>query len=59
MTSATEETQSTAPPQRDEAALAAEPVVPRDEWERQLVSIGVPCGVSLSDEACSRESLYD
>ena len=32
---------------------------PRDDWERELRSIGVPCGVSLTDEQVSRESLYD
>ena len=32
---------------------------PRDEWERQLLSIGIDCGVSLSNEALSREGLYD
>lgn len=32
---------------------------PRDEWERKLRSVGVPCGVSLTDEQVSRESLYD
>lgn len=32
---------------------------PRDEWERQLRRIGTPCGVSLSDEALSREEMYD
>ena len=31
---------------------------PRDEWERQLRSIATDCGVSLSDEALSRESIY-
>ncbi len=32
---------------------------PRDDWERELRSIGVPCGVSLTDEQVSRESLYE
>lgn len=35
------------------------PPDPRDEWERRLRSIGVDCGVSLSDEAVSSEGLYD
>ena len=35
------------------------PFEPRDEWEAKLLSIGTPCGVSLSDEAFSREELYD
>ena len=32
---------------------------PLNEWQRQLRSIGVPCGVSLTDEQVSRDSLYD
>ena len=32
---------------------------PRDEWERGLRSIAKDCGVSLSNEALSREELYD
>jgi hypothetical protein len=32
---------------------------PRDDWERQLRSIAVDCGVSLTDEQVSRDSLYD
>ena len=32
---------------------------PRDEFERLLRDVGSPCGVSLSDEALSREELYD
>ena len=32
---------------------------PISEWQRELRSIGVPCGVSLTDEQVSRESLYD
>jgi hypothetical protein len=34
------------------------PIVPQDDWERRLLSIGVPCGVSLSDEAVSSEGIY-
>ena len=34
-------------------------LTPRDEWERQLLSIGIDCGVSLSNEALSSEGLYD
>ncbi len=30
-----------------------------DPWEDLLLRIGVPAGVSLSDEAAGRESLYD
>ncbi len=32
---------------------------PRDEWERRLLSVGTPCGVSASDEALSSEGLYE
>ncbi len=33
--------------------------IPRDAWEELLLSVGSPAGISLSDEATSRESLYD
>ena len=32
---------------------------PRNDWERLLRSAGSPCGVSLTDDQVSRESLYD
>lgn len=32
---------------------------PRDEWERQLREAASDCGVSLSNEALSREEMYD
>jgi hypothetical protein len=32
---------------------------PRDEWERRLREAATDCGVSLSNEALSREELYD
>ena len=32
---------------------------PRDEWERRLLALAIDCGVSLSDEALSRETMYD
>jgi hypothetical protein len=35
------------------------PIEPRDEWERRLLEVGTDCGVSLSNEALSREQLYD
>jgi hypothetical protein len=36
------------------------PVIePRDDWERRLLGLALNCGVSLSDEALSREALYD
>ncbi|MCI0357219.1 MAG: hypothetical protein L0211_01880 [Planctomycetaceae bacterium] len=34
-------------------------ISPRDDWERRLLAIPRDCGVSLSDEALSREELYD
>jgi hypothetical protein len=32
---------------------------PRDEWERRLLGLARNCGVSLSDDALSREQLYE
>lgn len=32
---------------------------PRDEWERRLRSIGVDCGVALSNWAVSSQGIYD
>jgi hypothetical protein len=32
---------------------------PQDEWERRLRGLAKDCGVSLSNEALSREELYD
>jgi hypothetical protein len=32
---------------------------PRDEWERELLSIAKDCGVSLSNEAVSSEGIYE
>lgn len=32
---------------------------PRDEWERRLLAAASDCGVSLSDDALSRENIYD
>ncbi len=32
---------------------------PQDEWEQRLLSVGTPCGVSLSNEAVSSEGLYE
>ncbi len=34
-------------------------IIPQDDWERDLLSIGSPIGANLSDEALSRENLYD
>jgi hypothetical protein len=38
---------------------AVPPIQPRDEWERRLLGLAKDCGVSLSDQALSREELYD
>jgi hypothetical protein len=32
---------------------------PRDEWERRLLAIATDCGVSLTNEQLSRETMYD
>jgi hypothetical protein len=37
----------------------APPITPQDEWERQLLALGTDCGVSLSNEALSREEMYE
>jgi hypothetical protein len=34
-------------------------IQPRDEWERRLLGLAKDCGVSLSNEALSREELYE
>ena len=50
------------PPKRitlEEAAEWKRTFVPRDEFERTLMSLGTDCGVSLSDEALSSEGIYD
>jgi hypothetical protein len=38
---------------------SAAPAVPHDEWELRLLGIARECGVSLSDSALSRQSLYE
>ncbi len=38
---------------------ATSPIEPRDEWERGLLAAASDCGVSLSNEALSREAMYD
>lgn len=35
------------------------PLEPRDDWERQMLSLPIDCGVSLSDETLRRESMYE
>ena len=39
--------------------LPAAPPTPVDEWERRLFAAAVDCGVSVSDDALSRDGLYD
>ena len=34
-------------------------ILPRDDWERQLLGLAMDCGVSLSEVALSREQLYE
>lgn len=34
-------------------------LVPRDEWERELLALAIDCGVSLSNWAVSSEGIYD
>lgn len=43
------------------SALLPQPSLPepRDDWERRLLSLGIDCGVSLSNEAVSREGIYE
>lgn len=35
------------------------PIEPQDEWERELLDIGVDCGVSLPDAVLTTDGLYD
>jgi hypothetical protein len=44
---------------RERFNLPAEPSLSQVEWKRLVRSIGKPRGVSLPDEAFSREDLYD
>jgi hypothetical protein len=44
---------------RVEIKQEPEVLVPQDDWERRLRAIGKDCGVALSDEALSREEMYD
>lgn len=34
-------------------------IQPQDDWERELLALAKECGVSLPDEALSRETLYE
>jgi hypothetical protein len=42
-----------------ERFLTPTPPQPRDEWERRLLGLAKDCGVSLPDQAVSREVLYE
>lgn len=44
---------------RERLLTPAQPIEPRDDWERLLRSAATDCGVSLSNEAVSSEGLYD
>jgi hypothetical protein len=35
------------------------PLVPRDEWERELFAMAIDCGVSLPNSAFTSEEMYD
>ncbi|MGC1275073.1 MAG: CopG family transcriptional regulator [Planctomycetaceae bacterium] len=39
--------------------LHPQPIEPQDDWERRLLDAARDYGVSLSNEALSRESMYD
>jgi hypothetical protein len=42
-----------------ERFLGEEPLLPRDEWERGLLSAARDWGVSLTNEQISSEGIYD
>lgn len=42
-----------------ERFLTTHAIRPQDEWERQLLGLARPCGVSLSDEALGRDEMYE
>lgn len=44
---------------RERLPVMSPPTEPRDEWDRELMSLASNCGVSLSNEALGRESLYE
>ncbi len=46
-------------PSAEQPGERKRPFEPQDEWERRLLSIGTPCGTSLSNEAVSSEGLYE
>jgi hypothetical protein len=42
-----------------ERFLPRSAIQPQDDWERELLALAKDCGVSLSNEALSREQLYE
>lgn len=44
---------------RERFLTPASTVQPQDEWERRLLGVAKDCGVSLSDAALSRETIYE
>ncbi|HEY7331000.1 MAG TPA: hypothetical protein VH592_25410 [Gemmataceae bacterium] len=42
-----------------ERILSMAELIPRDEWERELLELAIDCGVSLPDWAVSSEGIYD
>lgn len=42
-----------------ERFLGSPAIVPRDDWERLLLTAASDCGVGVSHEAVSSEGLYD
>ena len=44
---------------RERFLPTAPPIEPQDEWERSLLEAASDCGVSPSNEALSREALYE
>ena len=44
---------------RERFLVPCQPAQPQDAWERHLLGLAKDCGVSLSNSALSRESLYE
>ncbi len=45
--------------ERVQVPVSNTPRMSHEEFKRRLAAIGKPCGVSLSDEQLSRETMYD
>jgi hypothetical protein len=50
---------SACPDVKQRSGPVSQPIVPRDEWERRLLSAASDCGVSLPNSALSSDGLYD